>query len=480
MASGGSLIGLVISSGLISRCRNVAIADVIGVRADRRRAPARRPVSGNVPTAPPRRLHRRTKVARSGISYRSSRLATSMARVHTLVLARRTPLPVDVRVLAGAGFVVAVGYGIVTPALPEFARSFDVGVTAASAIVSAFALCRVVFAPMSGRLVLRLGELTVLRIGLAVVALSSAACAVASGYGELLAYRAAGGIGSTMFSVSSASLLIKRSPPAMRGRAAAAWATGWLLGGIAGPVLGGVLMAMSMKAPFLIYAALLVLVAVSVGGALPAGETSSVDPEADNSSPLRFRDALHIPTFRACVSSNFLDGWIVYGIRIALVPLFIVDVLGGTSTWSGVALTVFAAGAAATLMVGGSLADRWGRKQSVLFGSLVVVVAMASLGLSGSPAQAAVWCALSGAGMGLLTPPVDAAVADVVTAGGEGGGGRALAGFQMVGDLGAIVGPVLAGLTVELAGYPFAFGLTALIAAASLLCWQQASEVIDR
>ena len=77
-------------------------------------------------------------------------------------------------------------------------------------------------------------------------------------------------------------------------------------------------------------------------------------PEADNSSPLRFRDALHIPTFRACVSSNFLDGWIVYGIRVALVPLFIVDVLGGYEHVVGCRPDGFLPGRR-----GGHADDRW-------------------------------------------------------------------------------------------------------------------------
>ena len=81
----------------------------------------------------------------------------------------RARLPVDVRLLVGAGFVVAVGYGVVAPALPEYARSFNVGITAAAAVVSGFALVRLAFAPASGRLVDRLGEPLVFSCGLLVV-----------------------------------------------------------------------------------------------------------------------------------------------------------------------------------------------------------------------------------------------------------------------------------------------------------------------
>ena len=85
-----------------------------------------------------------------------------------------------VRVLVFAAFMIAIGYGVVAPALPVFARSFDVSVAAASAVVSAFAVARVLFAPVSGRLVGRVGELPVFCGGLSVVAASSAACAFAA------------------------------------------------------------------------------------------------------------------------------------------------------------------------------------------------------------------------------------------------------------------------------------------------------------
>ena len=46
--------------------------------------------------------------------------------------ARRPPLPADIWVLVSAAFIVAIGYGIIAPILPQFAASFDLGVTAAS------------------------------------------------------------------------------------------------------------------------------------------------------------------------------------------------------------------------------------------------------------------------------------------------------------------------------------------------------------
>jgi len=382
----------------------------------------------------------------------------------------RNRLPREVRVLVFAAFMIAIGYGVVAPALPVFARSFDVSVAAASAVVSAFAVARVLFAPVSGRLVGRLGELPVFCGGLLVVAASSAACALAADYGQLLAFRATGGLGSTMFTVSSASLLVRISPPAMRGRASGAWATGFLLGSIAGPVVGGGLIAGSLRAPFFAYAAMLVLTVVITGGLLRGAVRS--DPARPVAATVTFAAVVRVPAFRAALASNFVNGWTVYGVRVALVPLFVVEVLHRPDNWSGIALAAFAAGTGATLLIGGRWADRRGRRLPILVGSATVAVTSLWVGLAGGMAELVVASLVSGVGTGLMSPAVNASVTDVIAARGrEVNSGSALAGFQMVGDIGAIIGPIAAGVIVEGVGYLAAFATTAAIAAVSFVYW---------
>jgi MFS transporter, DHA1 family, tetracycline resistance protein len=379
-------------------------------------------------------------------------------------------LPREVRVLALCAFMIAMGYGVVAPALPAFARSFDVGVLGASAIVSAFAVARVVFAPISGRIVGPLGELRVFCSGLLIVAASSAACGFATDYGQLLVFRAAGGLGSTMFTVSEASLLVRVSPPALRGRASGAWAAAFLVGNVAGPLFGGGLIAGNLRAPFLAYAGVLVLT-VLVAGSLLRGRVGP-RPEQQTTTTVTFAAAFCAPAFRAALTSNFVNGWSVYGVWIALVPLFVVDVVKRPGSWAGIVLAAFAAGTGATLLIGGRWADRRGRKLPVLVGSATVAFASLWLGVSGTTAELIAAALLAGVGTGLLNPAVTAAVTDVIAADGpDARGSTALAGFQMVGDVGAIIGPILAGLIVEWAGYPVAFATTAAIAVISFVYW---------
>jgi MFS family permease len=385
-------------------------------------------------------------------------------------------LPAEIRLLVGAGFVVAVGYGVAAPALPAFARSFDVGVAAASAVVSAFAVVRIACAPVSGWLAGRWGELRVFCGGLVIVGLSSAACAVAADYAQLLAFRAAGGLGSTMFTVAAASLVIRIAPPGMRGRASGAWATGFLLGTVAGPAVGGAVATTSLRTPFLVYAALLGVATVVSGVAL-RGRVPPRPPDRSTSTRVTFSALLRHRTFRAALAANFLNGWTVYGVRIALVPIFVVEALHASTAWSGAALTAFALGTALTLQVGGRWSDGRGRRPPILTGSVIVALTALWLGLSTTAVGLLVAALLSGVGTGLMSPGVNASVGDLITKDNRNAdGGTALAGFQMVGDIGAVVGPVLAGLVAEGAGYPAAFATTSVIAAVSFASALRAPE----
>ncbi|MEJ7702321.1 MAG: MFS transporter [Geodermatophilaceae bacterium] len=163
-------------------------------------------------------------------------------------------LPREVYVLASVAFFVAVGYGILAPAIPDFARDFGVGRTAAALVVSAFAFMRLVSAFGSGGLVDRFGERWVMAIGIGIVATTSAAAGLAQNYSTLLILRGLGGVGSAMFTVSAAALLIRLVGNEQRGRASGIFAGGFLTGGIIGPVFGGPLTEISLRLPFFVYA----------------------------------------------------------------------------------------------------------------------------------------------------------------------------------------------------------------------------------
>lgn len=381
----------------------------------------------------------------------------------------RTPVPRDVWVLVAAAFVIAVGFGLVAPVLPQLATSFGVGATAASVIVSAFALARLVLAPAAGSLVDRLGERPVYVTGLLLVAASSAACAFAPDYWTLLAVRGLGGIGSTMFTISASGLIVRLAPPEERGRVSGLYAASFLMGSIAGPVIGGLLAGFGLRVPFLVYAAALIVAAAVVqallgrGGAIGRRTTAAARP------PLLLSEALREAPYRAAVGSNFANGWAAFGIRMALVPLFASAVLGAGPQAAGLALALYAGGTAVALTFTGRLADRWGRRPVAVIGLSATALPTAFLGVSGSEPVFFALSVAAGFGAGFLGPSLQATVADTI--GSDRSGGRPLAVFQMASDVGSILGPLVAGALADGIGYGWAFAVSGVCLLAAAPLW---------
>src|SRR3954466_5717397 len=181
--------------------------------------------------------------------------------------------------------MVALGFGLVAPALPLFASEFGVGKAAAGAVVSVFALMRLVMAPFVGRLVNAVGERVLLAAGIGVVAVSSALASLSQSYWQLLVLRGAGGIGSIMFSGSAARPLVRGPPSHLRGRAQGVWAGAFLIGLVAGPAVGTVA-TFSLRLPFFLYAGTLVVAGLLGLGALRHSELAPPQPSPAETLPL--------------------------------------------------------------------------------------------------------------------------------------------------------------------------------------------------
>ncbi len=388
----------------------------------------------------------------------------------------RDRIPREIWVLIAAAFVIALGFGLITPVLPQFAQSFGVGATASSVVVSAFAFFRLVFAPGGGRLIARLGERPVYLLGLVIVAVSTGATAFAQSYWQLLVFRGLGGIGSTMFTVSAVALIVRLAPPRIRGRVSSAYGSAFLLGGIGGPAVGGTLGSLGLRVPFLVYAvALLVaasLVAVFIhGDALRPKEGAPVLPV------LGVREALQDKAYRSALGSGFANGWANFGVRNAILPLFAAAVIGKQPWVAGMALAVFAVGNAIGLTFSGRLSDRVGRRPFIIGGLLISGTATAVTGFASSLPTLVAISVIAGVGAGTLNPAQQAALADIV--GRERNGGPSLAAFQMSQDSGSIVGPILAGVLVDRGSFGLAFAVTGAIGIAAALPWLVTRETLQ-
>jgi DHA1 family tetracycline resistance protein-like MFS transporter len=389
----------------------------------------------------------------------------------------RAQLPREVWVLLVAVFLIAIGFGVVAPALPAFAASFNVGITAISMITSAFSVVRLVFAPASGRLVTAFGERSIYLWGLVIVAVSTGACGWTESYWQLLVVRSLGGIGSIMFTVSAVGLVLRMSPPTLRGRASGLWSTSFLLGTIGGPMVGGLLAGFSTRAPFAAYTVTTLLAAFVTWFFLRRSPLATAKPARDERS-LTVRSAIRNRAYLAALVSAFANGWMAFGVRFSLLPLFVVAGLHQDKVVVGVALSMFAAGTASVLLISGRVADILGRRPLVLLGLGVAAIGAFGLGLAPSTPVFLTACLLAGIGSGVLNPAQTAAVADVIGTGA--GGSPVLAGFQMAADFGGITGPLIAGAIADVWSYRAAFVLTGLTSALAFAVWLVAPETLMR
>ncbi len=381
----------------------------------------------------------------------------------------RPGLPFEVWALVAGGFTVALGYGVVAPAIPQFALEFGVSNFAASAIVSAFALMRLLSAPLAGWVVGRLGERSTYTIGILIVALSTGAAAFAADYTQFVVLRGVGGIGSTMFTVAATALLIKVSPPDARGRVASLNAAGFLLGGLLGPVLGGIVAVFGLRAPFVFYfftlLAAATVVAVALRGSLAAGR--SVLTESSLPS-VTIATALRVPQYRSLLISVFAFGWASFGVRVSVLPIFVAVAFDGDATAAAWVLAAYAAGNALLIFPSGRWTDALGRKPMLVTG-----LAMLSATYLLLPASPELWVAfavmfVAGAGSALVNPGQQAVLADVLA---QRKGGNVVAAYSMTSDLGGVLGPLIAGAVVDLAGFGWAFGITAGLLLAAMIAW---------
>jgi MFS family permease len=389
-------------------------------------------------------------------------------------------LPREVGVLAAVAVAVAVGFGVVAPAIPEFARSFGVGKTAAGAVISAFALMRFASALGGGRLVDAVGERVILSTGIGIVAVSTGLAGLSQSYLQLLVLRGIGGVGSAMFTVSATALLFRVVDGSRRGRATGLFQSGFLIGGLLGPLVGGFLTEYSLRLPFFVYAVSLVA-AGSIGAVFlqatrlrthedaADGDASKADEPVDSPAPdepiknTSLSAAWAHPAYRAAVAVNFAIGWSFFGVRASLIPLFVTEGLHQRALWIGVGFLCSSLVQASFLTMAGRFVDRRGRRPAMIGGTLTAAAALAVLALSTALPLYLVSMTAIGLGGAFVGTAPGAVVGDIM----RGRGGSVVAIFQMASDAGAITGPLAAGWLADTASFGVAFGACAVVMVAA-------------
>ena len=367
-------------------------------------------------------------------------------------------MPREVSILSAVSFFVAVGFGLIIPAIPIFASSFGVNKTAIGLIISSFAIMRFSSGLISGKLVDRFGERAVLGFGLFMVSFFTLLTALSQSYGQLLTFRSLGGLGSSMFSVSAGSLLMRSVSDDVRARAQSLYNGGFLLGGITGPAFGGVLSAISLRAPFFVYSTTLAIAGTIALVFLSEKRLGKkVDAPTSQIGQTTLSQAFKLRPYQVALMLAFINNWILFGLRSSILPLFVTEKLNSTAAIAGLGLTIGALVQGVFMLRAGKYSDSKGRKAAFLFGSAFVLFGILMLAFTTNTALYFISMALFGLGGAFVGTAPGSVVGDII----KGRGGQVIAAWQMAGDAGMIFGPVIVGLLTDIFSYQVAFLVSA-------------------
>jgi EmrB/QacA subfamily drug resistance transporter len=144
--------------------------------------------------------------------------------------------------LCSAQFVVVLDASIVNVALPSIGKALDFSQANLPWVVNAYVLTFGGFLLLGGRTADLLGRRRVFMAGLALVGVASLAAGFAATEGQLIAARAAQGLGAAIISPAALSIVTTTfSDGAERNRALGVWGAVAGSGGAAGVLLGGIL-----------------------------------------------------------------------------------------------------------------------------------------------------------------------------------------------------------------------------------------------
>jgi DHA1 family multidrug resistance protein-like MFS transporter len=395
-----------------------------------------------------------------------------------------------VRVVILIIFVIMLGFGIIAPILPLFARSFGVGYETASLLISAFAFARLIFDPIAGPIVDRFGERITSMAGVVIVGVSAFLAGLAPNFALAVLFRGAGGAGSSILFAALFSYLLKVVPSERMARTMSVFFGALNVGIIAGGPIGGfIAYRYDLNTPLFVYSGLCFAAGVLYLKFMkdPQPKPLTADEAAEDSPVLegpmwwrtwvQVRALLRERGFVTAIMLNMAFFWVVAGGYDTLVPLFGREALGMTTVAIGGVFAIAVVAEFLVLYPAGSVADRVGRKPVMLVSLSGLAIMIVAVGWAGSPVALGVLMGMLGLTSGSAAATPSAMLSDVVP---DRGSGTAVGVFRFAGDLGFVFGPLVAGISVGVLGFRGAFAVMALPVLVALAMAVRTPETLRR
>jgi MFS family permease len=360
-----------------------------------------------------------------------------------------------------------MGFGGVVPALPLYAESFGVSVSAIGMAVAVYGLARFAGAMPAAWLSDRFGRRSGLALGGLVTAAGNLWCALAASYPEFILARFVAGAGAGLIVTTGQIVLADITTPERRGRMVSIYQGTFIFAAGVGPFPGGLLSEhFGLNAPFLAYA----VAGIGAGAvaALAVGETRDFShqaiPRHGTSSVAMLtqirRLAGQVGFVLACLVS-LANAAARTGGLFSVVHLLGSQRLHLSVTEIGFALAVGTVVGLAAAYPGGMLTDYFGRKAVIAPSTVISGISM----LLFCVAPSYLWFMAASIAWGVASS-VGGAAPSVYAADSAPPGMNAttMSVFRMTGDIGYVAGPLALGLISDLFG-----AASALIVAAALL-----------
>jgi MFS family permease len=283
---------------------------------------------------------------------------------------------------------LAVGTGIVIPALPVYAKSFGVSFEVASLIIIVQQLGTALSSLPIGLLMDRFGRRRIVLAGPVVLAISSIFVALAHSFSELLIYRFIGGIGQQMWLLGRLTMIADTGADRERGRQITTMSAMESAGRLFSPAVGGFLAGFwGIRAPFLAHAALSLIAIVPsfklvretspqlARGAGRERTAAGGTPDPGYAALFTFQVIIF---FVAQFFASLTRGPIFSG-QLNLYGAYAYDLSPQTI---GVLATVVTAVGIPITLCSGYIMDRFGRKATLVPGFSLLAVALVFIGVT--------------------------------------------------------------------------------------------------
>lgn len=357
-------------------------------------------------------------------------------------------------ILALATFSSMLGMGIILPLLPVYAGSLGATGFGLGMIFASFPLARGILMPFFGGLSDRRGRKKFISIGLLVYALTSLGYIWATNIPQLIAVRFVHGAASAIILPIAQAYIGETSPDLEVGKWMGYFNAAFISGFGVGPLMGGLINDhFGLNAAFIAMGGLnLVAFLIAVVLLPEVGPKRSLTGVGSSLRQMK-RSATMKGLFGFRLS--FDAGM---AIIFTFLPLFAANIIGLSSTQTGILLAVDILLMSLLQPVSGKIADKRDRRKLVILGGALSLGFLALVPFTHNFGQLLGLAVLGGLGGAIAMPATSALV---VEEGRKFGMGLTMSVFYTAVSLGAVIGPLLGGLVSDQADLSSVFYLAA-------------------